>query len=1444
MKTIILKIREKIKNNKKTSICLLCLGALFFFIMALIIDLAMVVGIMLSLSLKPSFKIDTIKFLEPGKIHGEHVRLSYQGKKIIDAPKVEIEYELKGQPMRWLKKITVIDPDIVIERKDNSVNIVEAFATGSSGKSGTGVPIGIIESVKGTVLYRDFSYEFPIEKKLYDVDGFVSFDQEKGIDLLFAGSNGEEKVAYSFSNYDYDYWMNIKTENVLMTTNLLQYGYYYEPIQYIGGKIDLDLTISPEGLIGSADVKDAIVEYSDFSEKAENINGKVQFLGKEIKIDADFDLFGQRKKYTLDYHFHRGLDMKIILGEMNFNEIRHYKLLEDLGTEFKGLLFQNMLVNLTLDEKNIFAVNVTYDIEDMILKGVSLENNSGSIRYSQDTVTFNFITSDFRVGNFHRKIKIDGILNSGQLDIEYLVGDFSGEGILYLNENSLDFENRKGFIGLKGNFDYGSKILQINELDGSKDKFQLIYDFTKDEFVKFSGNFQLNILDLGTLKVWGIGEGNEFYFDKVEFYQNENLVLTGAGELDVNTLYYKFSFDSENFNYKYSMGEKELELLFSSSGDITGFGNKFKLDLDGTIENLTFDDFKFNGLKYNLRIAENILEINNLSNGYLSFSGKYFLETNTLKGKYKIENLTQELFSMSKLRFDIIQAEGDIAGTIHDIQIKFKVDESKFYPFLENDEYITLKGEGDFKDKVLVLKNILLNESSKAAGKYDFTTSKYEFKADLNEGNLPKYFQERNLKYRVAGSIEGSGQEKKIEAKSRLRIESLYFKGQMIGELDGDISYSAENFTEGILNINSLNFSRDHYEILKLYGNIDFKTGKLDIKTSDRDIDVQKIMHDENIRGFFNLSGKIAGTMKKPDYSLRVNSQKLFLENVEFTNILADITGNQSEINLNELTFNYLGNRLNSKGFYKFNSSEYLLNINSGEIELTFLNFLLEKRGIKGIRGDAEMNISLSSDGNSGIFRGKDIKFDIPDSGIKGEEITFQFKLDKRKILIERFTGKVNNGDANINGYLELPSLVEMRKNPYFYESLDYNLDISLLNFFYESKSYYDFTLDSALNISENKISGNIDFLKGNLEAIPGIGDGFSILGIIKKIIFSAIPMITKTDKNIDREYSVETRFKDSVAVDLDFKIVDGIKVDIPSIWNILEDVSGEIKGGGKLSGVGNRINFMGQFEWEEGEFVLGDNDYNVLTGRIVFNNPNEYFPDINPVLTLETFSPLDNIEISLNGELKSLNFRIKTKDEHSSGTLASLFKNEMNYSEENQRLGPSITVLKGILGAQITNSVLGPVSRTIKKMFGLSKLRVTADITDNFNQYIENEEAQTDETNFNFGIKIVAEDSIYKEKFFAVADARLTSTQENKTDRTLYSGYNSFDRYRAGLEYRYEPGKTIGIGVENKGAEDFAVDGHKINKGKLNYYIDFKIEKKYDSLIEIYRGFIQSIFK
>ncbi|MGL4687131.1 MAG: hypothetical protein ACRCVS_00430, partial [Fusobacteriaceae bacterium] len=472
-----------LKKNKKKLLIITPLFLLFSFIYSFIFHFAFTISVILSIVLGPKFSIGNIEFKEKNKIVAENVSLKYKKQEMVKIPKVIIEYDLKNKFPDILKKITAFGGKATIIRENESINIIDAFVgTGknqnSESKSGTEVPVGIIEAQNVDVVFKDLSYKEPIELEVPSTNGYVSFDKIKGIDLLFQGkTTNEEKASYSFNNYEKEYSMTIKGENLNLNTNILQFAYYSEDIEYSRGKGNINLTIDSDGLFGSAEAKELDVKYRDFSELAKDINGKVEFLGNKIKIDANFNMFKKKRKFLMDFDFNNELIIKIPMGKMTYGEVAHYKLLEDLNLNINKYNFENLDIILKLDKAQEFSATIDFKIANILEKNITLKNNLGKLVYTNENIEISLLNSDLELAGFKNKFKFSMNLKDKEADFKYSLGDFKGDGNLLLEKNYLALNLKSGFVIFNSKYMYENEKYILESNFNNEEKFKLVYDF-------------------------------------------------------------------------------------------------------------------------------------------------------------------------------------------------------------------------------------------------------------------------------------------------------------------------------------------------------------------------------------------------------------------------------------------------------------------------------------------------------------------------------------------------------------------------------------------------------------------------------------------------------------------------------------------------------------------------------------------------------------------------------------------------------------------------------------------------------------------------------------------------------------------------------------------------------------------------------------------------------
>ena len=365
------------------------------------------------------------------------------------------------------------------------------------------------------------------------------------------------------------------------------------------------------------------------------------------------------------------------------------------------------------------------------------------------------------------------------------------------------------------------------------------------------------------------------------------------------------------------------------------------------------------------------------------------------------------------------------------------------------------------------------------------------------------------------------------------------------------------------------------------------------------------------------------------------------------------------------------------------------------------------------------------------------------------------------------------------------------------------------------------------VSVVGNKIFGDIEIIDGVVNEIPNTSK--SLFQKIKEFLFKSSSETVVQSEDLGSDFKIETVFENSLEINLGVKIKNGIKLDIQTLNSFVGDIKGNVLGNGVLSGKSGKYSFLGNVEVIGGSLNVNDNTFYLDRALVMFNDQKTYLPKVNPNLLIDAKVDVqdEQLGLSLNGNLDNLRFNISSKNGSSSGNLNSLLTDTNSLEGEN---GATTTLITNVIGGQLTQ-VLKPVSNLIKNTLNISKFRISSNLLSEQNKGENtNEEAQS---RLRLGAVLEAEDNIYKDKIWWVAKGTLLEDDNTESEkRSNDSG--ALKEYDFSLEYRFDTTKSIGIGV-GKLPEDRKKSSDKDSKEGLNYHIDFKFEKKYDSLIDIF---------
>lgn len=1483
-------MKEFYKRNKKkvitgVSILFLLLGGYW----SVRYHLPKTVEVIVQIITGAKIASDSIEFTEFGKIEIKNLKLSNKNKVIIDAPKVEILYSEESLKKFRIEEIILYDGTANITREKNGdINIVAAFTGGTKEepvkkvetvpkkeepyKPGIGVPIDKITAINATTNFTDLSYTRPIKETAYNTNGYLTFSKEKGINMIFKGTNEGQTYTYALNTNEQPYDMNIKLENIAVKNDLLQYAYDGDEVNFDGGVLNLDLSISPKGMFGGADFKNVTVRYKDLDADVKVEGGTVDFQGKSVVVKADYEVFDTKDKFLLVYDDKGELNIDFTARDITYSQLQKYKLVQGLNLPLQNLFIDDVKFNLNLNTQREFSVTIDFLSKNFMIENFDLKNTKGKFIYDKEGLHIKDLSLSTAMLNekkeelFKKDIRAEfdyigteGSLTfniKGEESINNYIPDIKGVFNFDTADEDFKFNFLSNIIKVRGTY-FSKKEKLVLYRTG---KYSIEYDLKNKNLERGSGVIDFEIYNL-KFALDFIAENNRILIENLTAHdKKENKTsLSLMGDIDLNDFKYDIAFDSENLKIERNIMNENVSLSTSMGGSVKGIKgqtdvnldikdfsfkylaeinnltgklqlkktDKLSMDFKGELGQIKYEDYDLNGILVTMRIKDDKFELRDFRNGIISVGGNINLKSLDSNMNFAVKNLNFEKFNIDFPKFYVNDVTGKLRGKINNPKVDVKINDIGV-EIIEGREGMKIYGDINYSDYKVQLNKIYLNTNI-LTGQYSIKDKKYSAQLNIIEDDPSKYYPDTNLKYRVIGTLKAEGQDKKINASLKSTIDKVYLRGTKLPNVYVEGKYVTDNIPDGEIELNKIVLSNsDLKDIITLTAGYDIQSKMLraDIKNQIVNIEnLREYTKNEELKGTLLFNGKVNGTVEDLVYNLQVDSNQLSIKNINFKNFLIKINGNLKELLLDEFSFKYLDNSFFSKGSIGLENKKYRFLVNSSKINLDFLNIFLEKYGITNIEGIATFNLDLKDDGNSGYFNLNKFGLDYKDFYIDLQDFNSTIRLDKKLLYIENFKGTLNDGITTMKGYLELPSINDITSNPYYMEDLKYDITLDTKGVDYKYNNFFNVLFDTNFNIRNNKLIGSINLNKGRVTDIPN--NSKSIFQIIKNFLFSSSSSVVNKSSDLGKDFQINTIFEKSLELDVTLKIDEAVELNIQDLNAFVGDVQGYVVGGGRLSGKNGKFSFIGDVEVKNGSLDINDNTFELDKALVIFNNKNDYFPNINPTLVIDSRVKVDNDEIgmSINGEFNDLRFNITSKNGSSSGNLSSLLVGD---GDEEFADGASATLFKTVLGSQLSQTLFKPISNLVRNTLNISKFRIKSNILTE-----ESQNPNEESSRLRLGAVIEAEDNIYKDKLYWVARGTLLGDDSTENNNERNNG--AFDEYDFSIEYRFRPGKSIGIGA-GKLPRKAKSSSDENSKDAINYHIDFKFERKYDNLLDIFR--------
>lgn len=283
----------------------------------------------------------------------------------------------------------------------------------------------------------------------------------------------------------------------------------------------------------------------------------------------------------------------------------------------------------------------------------------------------------------------------------------------------------------------------------------------------------------------------------------------------------------------------------------------------------------------------------------------------------------------------------------------------------------------------------------------------------------------------------------------------------------------------------------------------------------------------------------------------------------------------------------------------------------AGQVDAQFAGLFLENFHFNG-QNDLSLHIGgrLQNPEISGNMTMNNVEASIPNEKIYIDQVNGKILFMNNRIVIGPLTGKLNDGDLNLEGEIILSTNANG-----FWQKIDIN--------FTSTKSHFEFPkglfseISSRLNFSFN--NGNY-LLKGTVEINDGVyKESFNFLNQVLDYLRS--PPI--------QEVTEESAFTELINMDIEVHTISPIYIDTNLSRS---EISADVTVGGTLArpSLGGRVLMK-----EGGEIYLGKHKFSVENGTINFVNPYR----IDPELNIRARGKVNNYDIvmSITGPLSDL---------------------------------------------------------------------------------------------------------------------------------------------------------------------------------------------------------------
>lgn len=1481
------------KIPKKVSIPLSILAVIVFIITVILLNLEKIVEKVSSRFINGRVVIEDIDLSFSKPVIKNIILYDDKNNILLNSPEVIANISLKNLLKGRIDELNVNSAIVnVVRDKDGVINFTKLSKTKSEEKPKNPLNKLVVSNVR--VNYEDYTFPTKLKRKIENINATITANEKKLVetaDINVIDENIQLKTLFKDESNDKlsSLQAKLKIDKFILDKDLLKSLANNKKLQFSDVKITSDLlfktdkTIKNTNIVGDLNIVSEFFRYDDVDSDIKDIKLSGKFNGRDGEANLGFNIFGKNKDFSLTYKDEE-LNSIIIFDRLDENILNKIIPIREKELDLKNINIEDIKTIFHYSDNKGLSVKLTMKPNNSEFKGIELESlsMSASLKAGKRNLNARILT------------KIKGIPENLVMSLENekentdvslaLVSSIKDNIVPNINVKA-KIENKKDI--LKANID--SNIIDFN-VDYKKDtkltkiygeKFVINYDVDKKKLTNGEGKIPFEIYHTGNYLDF-VAKNNKIEIKELKLADktNKNSYFVAKGSANLDNGEFKIDYEGSSSSISRKIKENDLILSFDGKGKIEnknniltsqGKINNLSLEYIGKIENINgtynfkktgknieanvltkiasigYDKYSFKNFNLDVNYSGEQVKVKDFSNNLISLKGYYDVKNQKVNANLFVDRLTNKDVVLDKVEFILENLKANVEGDIKNLQ--GAVDLGSTVISLPKGDLVKITGNANIKDSIVNISGINL-DNNLITGKYNLKDKNLDLKVSLNEKHLEKYYGAKDLGYILYGQIDVKGLAGKIKATAKGRATNFEKK---LPDLAYDMTYNAENYSDGIVSINGLDvIDRKYGDLLGVKGQIDLKEKTLDIKNKHNQMDLVKlqgILDNPNIRGIVNTNLVVNGTLDNPSYKLNISSSEVSIKTFKINNILVNLTGDKEKATLNTLNLDVYKNKIVGNGFYDIKNKTYNLLVKSNDIiDVSKFQPFFTPYGVENASGKIALNLELNEKTEKGYIKLENISLESSKMKLKLTNFNGPINFNGRNIEIGDIRATLNNSPLNIDGFVDLTNITKLSKDNMIRE-LPYKLHFKMDDFNYAYPEVIKLNASTEVTITNEELYGNLMIKDATVYDIPNnyYRDFFSLLKeqLIRRRKDVASTKIQKSQSKSNEEKIKEIKRFLNKLMPIDFivKTEKPILIDMDNFNIVVPEVYGKLYVDVNINGKKGKYFLSGETELKEGYFFVGTNEFKVNRFLIV-NNENTALPEFNPNIFFESTIEMDDEEyyFSTIGKVNQLRYEISSRTAKVGGDLSALIVNPnadehiYSYGDGNEIF---IVFMKNLIAGQVAQTVFGPTTRYIKRKFDLTKFVIRPEVKIyNSDPSVNRTGGTTDNRGlnpeiYNVNIKLEAKDNIYKEKLFWKANVRIIGTGKEAIKNQTMKVDSKVREYDVGLEYKIDDSKMIEVGVGTV-PDKYRVDENKDYR-KPNYHIGFKFRKRYRDFSEIF---------